>query len=152
MNNEPPTATAENRGHEPPMSSVRNVFIIAGSVVTMLAICLFSAHAFLLALSTKRPMQPVQSLGILTARDNRALTHLPAPNLELDDGHADQAALSARQNELLHSYGWVDRRHGVARIPIDRAMDLIAARGLPTDTNGAAPGDSSKLRLAGKEP
>src|SRR5688572_5927167 len=29
------------------------------------------------------------------------------------------------------SYGWVDRTQGVARIPIDRAIDIIGERGLP---------------------
>ena len=32
----------------------------------------------------------------------------------------------------LKSYGWVDEKAGVERIPIDRAMQLIAQRGLPT--------------------
>ena len=31
----------------------------------------------------------------------------------------------------LDSYDWVDRSAGVVRVPIDRAMDLIAERGLP---------------------
>jgi hypothetical protein len=29
----------------------------------------------------------------------------------------------------LNSYGWVDRKGGIVRIPIERAMDMIAARG-----------------------
>ncbi len=32
----------------------------------------------------------------------------------------------------MHSYGWVDQPAGVVRIPIDRAMELLAQRGLPT--------------------
>jgi hypothetical protein len=35
-------------------------------------------------------------------------------------------ALDADQLEILNSYGWVDERNGVARIPISRAMDLMA--------------------------
>ena len=31
----------------------------------------------------------------------------------------------------LSSYGWVDRPAGVAHIPIDRAMAILAERGLP---------------------
>ena len=31
----------------------------------------------------------------------------------------------------LGGYGWVDRPAGVVRLPVDRAMDLLAARGLP---------------------
>ena len=36
-----------------------------------------------------------------------------------------------KENEVLGSYDWVDQKNGVVRIPIDRAMDLLAQRGLP---------------------
>ena len=35
--------------------------------------------------------------------------------------------LDANQLELLNSYGWVSEAAGTVHIPIDRAMDLIAA-------------------------
>ncbi len=41
------------------------------------------------------------------------------------------ADLRAREAELLGSYGWVDRTAGIVRIPIDRAMALVAVEGLP---------------------
>lgn len=36
----------------------------------------------------------------------------------------------------LNSYGWVDRSKGVVRMPVDRAMALIAERGLPPVSPG----------------
>jgi hypothetical protein len=30
----------------------------------------------------------------------------------------------------LHEYGWVDQKQGIARVPIDRAMDMILSRGV----------------------
>jgi hypothetical protein len=33
--------------------------------------------------------------------------------------------------ERLSHYGWVDRAAGIAHIPIDRAIDILAKRGLP---------------------
>jgi hypothetical protein len=36
------------------------------------------------------------------------------------------------QDKLLQTYGWVDRQHGVVRVPISRAIDLLAQRGLPS--------------------
>jgi hypothetical protein len=44
---------------------------------------------------------------------------------------APRLAARARENAALLSYGWVDRSAGIARIPIDRAMELLVARGLP---------------------
>ena len=40
---------------------------------------------------------------------------------------------TARSNEdaLLNSYGWVDPEAGVVRIPIERAIELLAQGGLP---------------------
>ena len=35
--------------------------------------------------------------------------------------------LDANQLELLNSYGWISEAEGTVRVPIDRAMDLIAA-------------------------
>ncbi|MDB4942144.1 MAG: hypothetical protein JWP97_1678 [Labilithrix sp.] len=44
---------------------------------------------------------------------------------------ATQAGITLRdeQRRALEGYGWVDRDAGVARIPIERAMDLLAADG-----------------------
>jgi hypothetical protein len=35
------------------------------------------------------------------------------------------------EDALLTSYGWVEKDKGIARIPIDEAMRLVAERGLP---------------------
>ena len=35
--------------------------------------------------------------------------------------------LRAQQQELLSSYGWVDRAKGTLHIPVARAMDLVVA-------------------------
>ena len=38
--------------------------------------------------------------------------------------------LDAQQLEVLNSYGWVDQTNGVAHIPIDRAMEIVAREGV----------------------
>lgn len=43
----------------------------------------------------------------------------------------DMEEMEAAENEVLDSYDWIDREAGIVRIPIDRAMDLLAERGLP---------------------
>jgi len=37
----------------------------------------------------------------------------------------------AEEEQELNSYGWVDAGNGIARVPIDRAMELIIEQGLP---------------------
>ena len=38
--------------------------------------------------------------------------------------------MRAAEDAVLQSYGWVDHRAGIARIPIDRAIELVVERGL----------------------
>lgn len=55
----------------------------------------------------------------------------PTPRLQTDDGNEDVADLHQREDLLLDHYSWVDQSQGRVRIPIERAMELIAQRGLP---------------------
>jgi hypothetical protein len=55
----------------------------------------------------------------------------PAPRLEVTP-QRDLEALKRVETERLGTYGWIDRSRGVVRIPIDRAVELVAQRGLPT--------------------
>jgi hypothetical protein len=55
----------------------------------------------------------------------------PAPRLQLDPA-ADYQTYKREQDHILNSYGWISREGGTVRIPIQRAMDLLAQRGLPT--------------------
>jgi hypothetical protein len=54
----------------------------------------------------------------------------PAPRLE-NDPAADLARLRREEDDKLSSYGWIDREQGVVRIPVDRAIEILAERGLP---------------------
>jgi hypothetical protein len=55
----------------------------------------------------------------------------PTPRVQTDDGNQDVADLHAREDLLLNNYTWADPAHTKVRIPIERAMELIAQRGLP---------------------
>jgi hypothetical protein len=54
----------------------------------------------------------------------------PEPRLQADPT-ADLAALRASEEARLHGYAWVDRAAGRVRIPIERAMALLAEDGRP---------------------
>jgi len=55
----------------------------------------------------------------------------PSPRVQLDNGDQDVADLHAREDLLLNYYSWIDPSKGTVRIPIERAMELVAQRGLP---------------------
>jgi hypothetical protein len=54
----------------------------------------------------------------------------PEPRLERVPGLEFQK-MRAAQEQQLNSYGWMDKSTGTVRIPIERAIDLIALHGLP---------------------
>lgn len=54
-------------------------------------------------------------------------------------------ALQPGEDAILNSYGWVDQKNGIARIPISRAIDIIAAQGLPSrPANASAASDEGQ--------
>ena len=61
----------------------------------------------------------------------------PDPKLDIDDGNQATADLHAREDLLLNYYSRVDGQPDTIRIPIDRAMELIAQRGLPVESAAA---------------
>ena len=54
----------------------------------------------------------------------------PEPRLEPNPQQALEE-LRRREDSILHHYKWVDRPSGLVQIPIERAMELLAERGLP---------------------
>jgi hypothetical protein len=74
--------------------------------------------------------------------------NFPEPRLDVDDGNQATADLHAREDLLLEHTSTVDGMPGTIRIPIERAMELIAQRGLPVESTAAGPSDS--VAYAGK--
>lgn len=110
---------------------VGGALLLVSIGITVVAVSIFGAA------STGLPV----TLGHPTDLVNR-LTPAPTPpppRLETAEGQ-DYAAYRATAERQLSSYGWVDRQAGVVSIPIERSMDLLAARGLPTrpTASGAA--------------
>ncbi len=76
---------------------------------------------------------------------------MPPPGLQITPW-VDLKQFRAEADLYLHSYGWVDEKAGVARIPIEKAKALLLQRGLPVrpeladaseGTHVAATGESS---------
>lgn len=61
----------------------------------------------------------------------------PPPRLQGNPAE-DLAQFRSAQNSILNSYGWVDHKTGIVRIPIDRAMDLYL-RDNGANSSGPAP-------------
>ncbi|HEY1233746.1 MAG TPA: hypothetical protein VGH22_10245 [Candidatus Binatia bacterium] len=69
----------------------------------------------------------------------------PEPRLLTKPG-VDLAEMRAEEDRILNTYGWIDRDRGVVRLPIDRAIALLAEKGLPTrgESNGERTKEKAK--------
>jgi len=79
----------------------------------------------------------VRTLGSLASSpelQNKIATmtqNFPTPRLQTDDGNQEIADLHAKEDLLLEHYSWANQSQGKVRIPIERAMALVAQNGLP---------------------
>jgi len=68
----------------------------------------------------------------------------PEPRLQGMPGHEEAAPIEmetfrTREEDLLNSYGWVDEKGGIVRIPIQQAKKLLLEKGLPVRHQDGGP-------------
>jgi hypothetical protein len=89
------------------------------------------------AATTGGKRQDLTSNPVLQQKQLQQITStFPEPRLDLDDGNQATADLHAHEDLLLDHYSTGE--NGNVRIPISRAMQLVAQRGLPVNTSAAA--------------
>jgi hypothetical protein len=111
--------------HETKDAPMSGIFLLGGLFVVLLVVGL------LVSLFAFRYFSRHQPLGPPASPFENARTVPPAPQLQVTPA-ADWHDYQKSQMEMVNSYGWVDQKAGIVRIPIDRAMDLVLQRGLPT--------------------
>lgn len=121
-----------DRGHEPSTDTdVRGVVAFSVGLLVLIGVCLIALIGLVRWFDEAEDVTPSRF-----ADEERVP---PPPRLQHDPA-VDLAQLHRRTSERLHTYGWVNRSRDVVHIPIQRAMALVAERGLPYDT--AAQADS----------
>lgn len=115
--------TTNGAGHEHREVSVR---LIALSLL-FLAIATFCV--FVLVVGIFRYFYDTYSAAEAAKLSQPVIPPAPrlevAPYLQLQDLHA-------KEDHVLSTYAWVNKQTGTVRIPVDRAIDLLAAKGLPS--------------------
>lgn len=119
------TAMDHQVGHEP--SDLRPGYIaLFGIVLTTIigaAAVITSLLIYFKAAEQSRHETPVPRLA-------REREPTPEPRLQID-AHNELRQMRAAEEAALNSYGWVDKDSGRVRIPIERAMEILAKKGLP---------------------
>jgi len=102
--------------------------------------------AFAGAATTGGKRQDLASNPELQQRQlNQLVKTFPEPRMDIDDGNQSTADLHAREDLLLDHYSRSPGEGNAIRIPISRAMEIIAQRGLPVNAQPA----STAVQMAG---
>jgi hypothetical protein len=151
---EPYEIDPNNPGYETQDVNVGGVTVFLGGllgfVIIFFVFCFFMGKVINTAFekqdgpADKWHASSAQSVGVAEGKrqdltsnaemQQRALQQMtanfPSPRLDVDDGNQATADLHAREDLLLDHYSTVPGETGI-RIPIERAMELIAQKGLP---------------------
>ena len=119
---------ARTLGHEPLALNTRGVWIAAAVLVATIVASLAFIGWLLWYLS------PGRRAPTMTDRIDQATPRaISVP--DLDANQLDQLrALRREEREMLTTYAWTDPQAGIARIPIQRAIQVISERGLEAIT------------------
>ena len=119
-----PTKETQNRGYEDSDVKVGGLFVFAAAVVALIIVgVVASTIAF-------RFFVHHQSLGPPASPFENVRQLPPEPRLQTN-AREDLRRYHQDENKVLGTYGWVDQKANVVRIPIDRAMDLMLQKGYP---------------------
>jgi len=121
-------------GHEPDRVETKGIvgFLVALAIMVAASCALVWGVFRLLAHDARSEDRP------LPGNVAQVLKRLPpAPRLE-DRPLVLRTMLNAQEHARLSTYGWVDRATGVVHVPIDRAIDLLAERGIPATASAPA--------------
>ncbi len=118
-------------------------FLLALVVITVL--CLFGIKGLYAFLDHREKASQPQVSPLVTNIPSDTLhippgypqSVFPSPKLE-EDERGQLNGIRMEEERTLYSYGWVDEKAGTVHIPIERAMDLLAQRGLPVRAQGSA--------------
>jgi hypothetical protein len=118
-----------------------NVFAVTRFGIGLVLLCLV-AFALLFGLfrffqAREAAEQPPAQPGVNVTAQRLP----PEPRLQ-STPVVDLRAVRAAEDQILNDYAWVDPDHGVVRIPIEKAIDLLARRGLPARPGAGQPEES----------
>ncbi len=122
------------RDHESKDVDVTSLFTITLILFVSGAVILLVVGIMMHYFSAHEPSKTAGQANIPAGR----VEEFPQPRLEVKPG-ANLAELRAAEDADLNSYGWIDRKNGTIRIPIERAMQLLVERGLPEVGAGQTP-------------
>jgi hypothetical protein len=101
--------------------------MIFGLGLTVLVIIVYFLMSGMFSYLERRQKASDQSRSIFV----NTSTLPPEPRLQVTPSQ-DLKQVRVDEEKILSTSGWVDREGGIVRIPIQRSMELLSQRGLPS--------------------
>jgi hypothetical protein len=113
--------------HETTDVNVQGVLLFGAGLFIVAAVVHVLIWVLFGYLSSHEAIHGAREYPLAAAEENRLP---PEPRLQTNP-REDLRDLRAHEDQVLSSYGWVDKNAGVVRIPIDEAMKIVVEKGLP---------------------
>ena len=111
--------------HEHSDVSIRGIVIFAAGLLVAAIVIHIGLYGLLEFYRAESP-PPVPVVAAPGAREQ-----IPPPRLQISP-RGEMAEMRAAQERQLATYGWVSKEKQIIRVPIERAMELLVQRGLPS--------------------
>lgn len=112
-------------GYEHRDANVSSLYKYGLTLAVLIAVVMLAMvgtyHFFAKIESLGPPASPFENVRVLP----------PQPRLQVNPS-VDLKSYCEFEQQQLTTYGWVDHHNGFVRIPVDRAMDMVLQKGLPS--------------------
>jgi hypothetical protein len=113
-------------GHEQTTVQPRILFISAGVLVATVIVCQVVLGLWMSDFEHKEE----RANALYPGRQAIDVDQFPQPRLQKTPP-VELVEMMREERDRITSYGWVNEEAGIARIPVDRAMEILAQKGLP---------------------
>jgi hypothetical protein len=113
--------------HETTDVNIRGILIFGAGLIVSTVVISFFVWLLFRYFESRETRRVAPEYPLAATQESRVP---PEPRLQTTP-REDLEQLRAQEDQMLNSYGWVDKNTGVVRIPIAEAMRLTLQRGLP---------------------
>ena len=132
----PPTAHHGDKPgvhHETTDVDIRGIFLFGAGLFVVAVIVHLLVWVLFGYFSSREEVRAAREYPLTAGRENQLP---PEPRLQPNPGggalpREEMLDLHEHEEQVLTTYGWVDKNAGIVRIPIEEAMKIVVQRGLP---------------------
>ena len=119
--------------HEESDVNIRGVMGFAAALIVVAIVIHLAVWLLFRFFDARETRRQVIDYPLAVQQENRVP---PEPRLQTNP-REDLQELRAAEQEVLTTYGWVDKNAGIVRIPIEEAIKLTLQKGLPSRSGAA---------------